>query len=151
MDAQLRPKRSETSERPKSSHCTAQTEASTKPTPLAACDEASAELLHELNNIFVSVLLNTQVMEWKLPSYSRLKRNLHEVQRDAQRGGELVKRLTQRLQRASCRELTTKTAETGTSQASVATYAAASQQAVTAIRPQDPSLSPGQKVPHTPM
>jgi hypothetical protein len=33
------------------------------------------------------------VLEWKLPSYSRLKRNLHEIERNAQRGGELVKRL----------------------------------------------------------
>src|SRR5215469_8589205 len=64
-------------------------------------DAKSGELLHELNNVFVSVLLNTQVMEWKLPSYSRLKRNLHEVQRDTQRGAELVKRLLKRLEAAS--------------------------------------------------
>ena len=56
-----------------------------------------AELLHGLNNTLVSTLLNAQVMEWKLPSYSRLRRNLHEIERNAQRGGDLVKRLLQRL------------------------------------------------------
>ena len=56
-----------------------------------------AELLHGLNNVLVGMLLNAQVLEWKLPSYSRLKRNLHEIERNAQRGGELVKRLLKRL------------------------------------------------------
>jgi hypothetical protein len=56
-----------------------------------------AEVLHELNNALVSMLLNAQVLEWKLPSYSRMKRNLHEIERNAQRGGELVKRLLKRL------------------------------------------------------
>ena len=51
------------------------------------------ELLHGLNNVLASTLLNAQVMEWKLPSYSRLKRNLHAIERNAQRGGELVRRL----------------------------------------------------------
>src|SRR5215831_16286153 len=69
-------------------------------------DAKSAELLHELNDVFVSVLLNTQVTEWKLPSYSRLKRNLHEVQRDTQRGAELIKRLLKRLEAASLGDLT---------------------------------------------
>jgi hypothetical protein len=58
-----------------------------------AVDAEWAKLLHDLNNVLVSTLLNAQVMEWKLPSYSRLKRNLHEIERNAQRGGELVKRL----------------------------------------------------------
>jgi len=44
------------------------------------------------------VLLNAQVMEWKLPSYSRSKRYLHEIERNAQRGGELVRRLLARMQ-----------------------------------------------------
>jgi hypothetical protein len=65
---------------------------------LRIVDEESVELLHGLNNVFVSLLLNAQVMEWKLPSYSRLKRNLHEVERNAQRGGELVKRLLKRME-----------------------------------------------------
>jgi len=64
-----------------------------------------AELLHGLNNALVSMLLNAQVMEWKLPSYSRLKRNLHEIERNAQRGGELVKRLLQRLDAAKPEDL----------------------------------------------
>src|SRR5215471_11613628 len=65
--------------------------------PSLQIDEESAELLHELNNVFVGMLLNAQVMEWKLPSYSRYKRYLHEIERSAQRGGELVKRLLVRL------------------------------------------------------
>jgi hypothetical protein len=65
-----------------------------------------AELLHGLNNALVSMLLNVQVMEWKLPSYSRLKRNLHEIERNAQRGGELVKRLLQRLDAVNAEHLT---------------------------------------------
>src|SRR5271169_5744713 len=57
-----------------------------------------AELLHGLDNVLASVLLNAQVMEWKLPSYSRSKRYLHEIERNAQRGGELVKCLLGRLE-----------------------------------------------------
>ncbi len=59
------------------------------------------ELLHGLNNALSSVLLNAQVMAWKLPSYSRGKRYLHEIERNAQRAGELVKRLLERSQ-ADC-------------------------------------------------
>jgi signal transduction histidine kinase len=65
-----------------------------------------AELLHGLNNVLVSMLLSAQVMERKLPSYSRLKRNLHEIERSAQRGGELVRRLLTRLEVASREEKT---------------------------------------------
>ena len=61
-----------------------------------ACDDC-AEILHGLNNVLASMLLNAQVMEWKLPSYSRSRRYLHEIERNAQRGGELVKRLLERL------------------------------------------------------
>jgi hypothetical protein len=57
------------------------------------CDE----ILHRLNNVLASMLLNAQVMEWKLPSYSRSRRYLHEIERNAQRGGELVKQLLQQL------------------------------------------------------
>jgi hypothetical protein len=64
------------------------------------CEECG-ELLHTLNNALASVLLNAQVMAWKLPSYSRGKRYLHEIERNAQRGGELVKRLLERSQ-AKC-------------------------------------------------
>jgi len=51
------------------------------------------DILHGLNNALVSILLNAQVIGWKLPSYSRLKRSVHEVERSAQRGGLLVQRL----------------------------------------------------------
>ena len=61
------------------------------------CGECG-ELLHGLNNALASVLLNAQVMAWKLPSYSRGKRYLHEIERNAQRAGELVKRLLERSQ-----------------------------------------------------
>lgn len=71
-------------------------------------DVECAELIHEPNNV-VSMLLNTQVMEWKLPSYSPLKRNLPEVQRNAQRG-----------EAASRRELGTANADARTSQTSAA-------------------------------
>ena len=60
-------------------------------------DDECAEILHGLNNVLASMLLNAQVMEWKLPSYSRSRRYLHEIERNAQRGGELVKRLLARL------------------------------------------------------
>ena len=66
------------------------------------CDGCD-EVLHGLNNVLASVLLNAQVMEWKLPSYSRSKRYLHEIERNAQRGGELVKRLLGRMQ-AHCQK-----------------------------------------------
>jgi hypothetical protein len=55
--------------------------------------EPCRDILHGLNNALVSILLNAQVIEWKLPSYSRLRRNVHEVERSAQRGGLLVQRL----------------------------------------------------------
>jgi His Kinase A (phospho-acceptor) domain len=67
---------------------------------VAGCEDCG-ELLHGLNNALASVLLNAQVMAWKLPSYSRGKRYLHEIERNAQRGGELVKRLLERSQ-ADC-------------------------------------------------
>lgn len=50
-------------------------------------------VLHDLNNVFAAVLINAQVMECKLPSYSRSKRYIHEIERGAQRGGALLKRL----------------------------------------------------------
>ena len=60
-------------------------------------DAALQHALHDLNNVLVSILLNSQVIEWKLPSYSRIKRNVHEVERSAQRGGLLVKRILQQI------------------------------------------------------
>ncbi|MFZ0313548.1 MAG: hypothetical protein WAL85_12650 [Candidatus Korobacteraceae bacterium] len=54
-------------------------------------------LLHELSNVVTGVLMNAQVLEWKLPPYSHLKRSVREVERNAQRGGELLKQLMRRL------------------------------------------------------
>ena len=56
-----------------------------------------ADLVHELANTTTAVLMNAQVLGWKLPPYSRLKRPLREIERNAQRGGELMKRLLRRL------------------------------------------------------
>jgi hypothetical protein len=68
--------------------------------PLAASSpldwETCIAVLHDLNNTFAAVLMNAQVMECKLPSYSRSKRYIHEIERGAQRGGALVKRLLTR-------------------------------------------------------
>lgn len=65
-----------------------------------------AEVLHELANVMTAVLTNTQVLSWKLPPYSHLKRSVHEVERNAQRGGELLKRLVSRCaEKASVREV----------------------------------------------
>ncbi len=55
------------------------------------------DLIHELANTTTVVLVNVQVLAWKLPAYSRLKRPLHEIERNAQRGGELMKRLLSQL------------------------------------------------------
>jgi hypothetical protein len=62
--------------------------------------DGCAEILHGLNNVLASMLLNAQVLEWKLPSYSRSRRYLHEIERNAQRGGELVKRLLEQLEKS---------------------------------------------------
>jgi hypothetical protein len=56
--------------------------------------EDLSEIVHGLNNVLVSILLNAQFMEWKLPSYSLMRRNTHEIQRSAKRAGVLLKRLT---------------------------------------------------------
>lgn len=56
-----------------------------------------AEVLRDVSDAFAGVLSNAQVMDWKLPSYSRSKRYIHEIERNAQRGGELAKRLLRQL------------------------------------------------------
>jgi hypothetical protein len=56
-------------------------------------DAEPSQILHGINNMLVSILLNAQVIEWKLPSYSRIRRNVHEVERSAQRGAVLLSRL----------------------------------------------------------
>jgi hypothetical protein len=69
--------------------------ASVLASPLAC--EACMEVLHNLNNAFLGVLMNAQVLDCKLPSYSRSKRYIHEIERSAQRGNALVKRLLKHL------------------------------------------------------
>jgi hypothetical protein len=59
-------------------------------------NDECAQVLHSLNNVLASILLNAQLVEWKLASYSRIKRNIHEIERNAQRGEELVKQLVDR-------------------------------------------------------
>jgi hypothetical protein len=61
------------------------------------------DLLHELSSVVTGVLMNAQVLEWKLPPYSHLKRSVREVERNAQRGGELLKRLMRRLARVEAK------------------------------------------------
>jgi signal transduction histidine kinase len=164
MDAQPKPQCSGENgpERSRLSQSLPPTEAHTKAATLRAFDAESAGLLHELNNVFVSVLLNTQVMEWKLPSYSRLKRNLHEVQRNAQRGGELAKRLVNRLEAISRRDSNNNDRGTGTSDLVVSNCAVADQEPAPAIRCEHEVIessgctapvfsATGKKVPHTPV
>jgi len=52
-----------------------------------------AGTLHELANSVTALLINTQVLDWKLPPYSHLKRSVREIERHAQRSSALVKRL----------------------------------------------------------
>lgn len=52
-----------------------------------------ASTLHELANSVTALLINTQVLDWKLPPYSHLKRPVREIERHAQRSSTLVKRL----------------------------------------------------------
>ena len=49
--------------------------------------------MHELANSMTAVLINAQVLEWKLPPYSRLKRPVREIELHARRSGALLKRL----------------------------------------------------------
>lgn len=63
------------------------------PTAVLTTPEDLSEIVHGLNNVLVSILLNAQFMEWKLPSYSLMRRNTHEIQRSAKRAGVLLKRL----------------------------------------------------------
>jgi hypothetical protein len=52
-----------------------------------------ADTLHELANSMTAVLINAQALEWKLPPYSRLKRPVREIERNARRSEALLKRL----------------------------------------------------------
>jgi hypothetical protein len=53
-------------------------------------------MLHELSNVITGVLTNAQLLGWKLPPYSHLKRSVRELERGAQRSGELLRRLKER-------------------------------------------------------
>lgn len=55
-----------------------------------------AATLHALNNAVSVILLNAQVMEWKLPPYSHVKRHAREIERNAQRSAELLKQLARK-------------------------------------------------------
>jgi hypothetical protein len=60
------------------------------------CSEC-AEVLHQISNVMTAVLMNARILGWKLPSYSHLKRPLHELERNSQRGAELLNGLMRRL------------------------------------------------------
>ena len=66
------------------------------------CDEC-AEILHQLANVITGIVVNAQMLDWKLPPYSRIKRPMVEIERSAQRGSELLKGLQQRLAQRSAR------------------------------------------------
>jgi hypothetical protein len=68
----------------------------TEPLPLPLASESCLELLPGLNNAFAVILMNAQALDSKLPSYSRTKRYIHEIERSAQRGSALLKRLLDR-------------------------------------------------------
>ena len=68
--------------------------------PSLQLSEGCFELMHELSNLMTNVLLNAQTLEWKLPPYSHLKRPVREVARNAQRAGELMKRMQRRCDEA---------------------------------------------------
>ncbi|MDR3749733.1 MAG: sigma-54 dependent transcriptional regulator [Acidobacteriota bacterium] len=57
------------------------------------CDTA-----HELANLVTAVLMNAHVLQWRMPSHSRMKRPVLEIERQAQRGGELLKYLLRQLE-----------------------------------------------------
>ncbi len=59
----------------------------------SGADRHFAEVLHELANGITALHINTQVLDWKLPPHSHLKRSVREIERHAQRCSGLVKRL----------------------------------------------------------
>ena len=66
-------------------------ECGTKILRLSPAAQAFTDTLHELANAVTALLVNAQVLGWKLPPYSRLKRPLREIERHAQRSGALLK------------------------------------------------------------
>jgi hypothetical protein len=63
------------------------------PTPRMQCRDCE-ELLHELSNVLTGLMMSAQVVAWKLPPYSHWKQPLREIECNAQRGGQLLQRLT---------------------------------------------------------
>lgn len=57
---------------------------------------ATLDTLHQVANAMTTVMINAQAVGWKLPPHSRVKRQVREIERSAQRGGELLKSLLQR-------------------------------------------------------
>jgi hypothetical protein len=64
-------------------------------------DAASAQsrdrcegLLHTLANVVTGILMNAQILSWKVPPYSCLKRPLREIENHALRAAELVNLLS---------------------------------------------------------
>jgi hypothetical protein len=94
-----------------------------------------ATLVHELSNRMTTVLLNAQLLEWKLPPYSRLKRPVLEVERNAQRGGELLKQLRHQFGESASRS--------GTAARPVQSRAGA----LTVVTAQEPSVSTAANLP----
>lgn len=54
-------------------------------------------LLGQLRQALSGTLTNAQVMQWKLDPYSRIRRYVREIERNAQRGAEVLKQLEERL------------------------------------------------------
>ncbi len=65
--------------------------------PLRLQCQDCEELLHELSNVITPLLMHAQMLEWKLPSYSHLKRLVRDLERHARRASELVKALVRRV------------------------------------------------------
>lgn len=61
------------------------------PLRLQCCD--CEGLVHQLSNVITPILMHAQMLEWKLPPYSHLKRPVRELERNARRAGELLKAL----------------------------------------------------------
>ena len=65
------------------------------------------DTLHELANSVTALLLNTQILDWKLPPYSQLKRTVCEIERHAQLSSALVRRLLGQFQLTAAAKLAT--------------------------------------------
>ncbi len=72
---------------------TAQNDVSTAAQPSSLTAAEYHKVLHALTNIMTGLLMNAQLLDWKVPPYSRLKRYVREIERNAQRAAELANRL----------------------------------------------------------